>query len=106
MTFTGTFAGKNAIVTGGGSGIGAALCRALVAAGTDVLCTDIDGEAAAATATAARGPGRARAARKAATTAIPQEPPTSSPSSRASRLVIAKDSASETAITWSTTLGS
>ena len=63
MILGGTFAGKNAIVTGGGSGIGAALCRALVAAGADVLCTDIDGAAAAAVAAAARGPGSARAAR-------------------------------------------
>lgn len=63
MILGGTFAGKNAIVTGGGSGIGAALCRALVAAGADVLCTDIDGAAASAVAAAARGPGSARAAR-------------------------------------------
>jgi NAD(P)-dependent dehydrogenase (short-subunit alcohol dehydrogenase family) len=54
-------AGKQAIVTGAGSGIGAALCRALVAAGADVLCTDIDSAAAARTA-AALGP-RARSAR-------------------------------------------
>ncbi|WP_102144775.1 SDR family NAD(P)-dependent oxidoreductase [Mycobacterium hubeiense] len=47
-----TFAGKQAIVTGAGSGIGAALCRALAAAGAEVLCTDIDGEAAARTADA------------------------------------------------------
>ncbi|WP_029107936.1 SDR family oxidoreductase [Mycobacterium sp. URHD0025] len=42
--------GKQAIVTGAGSGIGAALCRALVAAGAEVLCTDIDEAAAACTA--------------------------------------------------------
>ncbi|BBX91071.1 SDR family oxidoreductase [Mycolicibacterium boenickei] len=46
-----SFAGKQAIVTGAGSGIGAALCRALVAAGAEVLCTDIDEAAAARTAT-------------------------------------------------------
>ncbi|OCB51005.1 short-chain dehydrogenase [Mycobacterium vulneris] len=46
-----TFAGKQAIVTGAGSGIGAALCRALAAAGAEVLCTDIDEAAAARTAT-------------------------------------------------------
>ncbi|OLP01545.1 short-chain dehydrogenase [Mycolicibacterium porcinum] len=46
-----TFAGKQAIVTGAGSGIGAALCRALAAAGAEVLCTDIDDAAAARTAT-------------------------------------------------------
>ncbi|OCB11553.1 short-chain dehydrogenase [Mycolicibacterium porcinum] len=46
-----TFAGKQAIVTGAGSGIGAALCRALAAAGAEVLCTDIDEPAAARTAT-------------------------------------------------------
>jgi len=57
-----TFAGKNAIVTGAGSGIGAALCRALVAAGADVLCTDIDTDAAAATVTSLTGPGTAKAA--------------------------------------------
>ncbi len=47
-----TFTGKQAIVTGAGSGIGAALCRALVAAGANVQCTDIDGEAAERTASA------------------------------------------------------
>lgn len=40
-------AAKSAIVTGAGSGIGAALCRALATTGVDVLCTDIDEEAAA-----------------------------------------------------------
>lgn len=56
-----TFAGKQAIVTGAGSGIGAALCRALVAAGAEVLCTDIDGGAAELTAAALGA--KARAAR-------------------------------------------
>jgi NAD(P)-dependent dehydrogenase (short-subunit alcohol dehydrogenase family) len=56
------FSGKQAIVTGGGSGIGAALTRALVEAGADVLCTDVDGDAAEQTARLSRGPGAARAA--------------------------------------------
>ena len=45
-----TFAGRQAIVTGAGSGIGAALCRALAAAGADVVCTDLDEAAVARTA--------------------------------------------------------
>ena len=52
----GPFTGKQAIVTGAGSGIGAALCRALVAAGADVVCTDVDGAAAARTAGACTVP--------------------------------------------------
>src|SRR6201991_3178680 len=47
-----TFAGRQAIVTGAGSGIGAALCRALASAGVTVVCTDIDGDAAEKTAAA------------------------------------------------------
>ena len=57
------FSGKQAIVTGAGSGIGAALSRALVAAGADVLCTDIDADAAKRTANEAPGPGSATWAR-------------------------------------------
>ncbi len=52
---------KQAIVTGAGSGIGAALCRALAGAGADVVCTDVDGDAAERTASALGA--RARAAR-------------------------------------------
>lgn len=44
------FVGKQALVTGAGSGIGAALCRALAQAGAEVMCTDIDADAAARTA--------------------------------------------------------
>lgn len=61
MTFK-DFAGRQAIVTGAGSGIGAALCRALVAAGADVLCTDVDGADAARTAEGLAGPGTATSA--------------------------------------------
>lgn len=56
-----SFNGKQGLVTGGGSGIGAALCRALVDAGAEVVCTDVDGDAAERT-TAGLGE-RARAAR-------------------------------------------
>src|ERR1700739_1220954 len=56
------FTGKQAIVTGAGSGIGAALCRALVVAGADVVCTDVDGAAAPRTAEGLHGPGTATSA--------------------------------------------
>jgi NAD(P)-dependent dehydrogenase (short-subunit alcohol dehydrogenase family) len=61
MTST-TFTGRQAIVTGAGSGIGAALCRALAAVGADVVCTDIDGAAAARTAESLHGRGSATSA--------------------------------------------
>jgi NAD(P)-dependent dehydrogenase (short-subunit alcohol dehydrogenase family) len=56
------FSARSAIVTGGGSGIGAALCRALAAAGAEVFCTDVDVEAARRTAATATGPGSVVAA--------------------------------------------
>jgi NAD(P)-dependent dehydrogenase (short-subunit alcohol dehydrogenase family) len=55
------FAERSAIVTGAGSGIGAALSRALVAAGADVVCADLDVGAAEKTVASVAGPGTARA---------------------------------------------
>lgn len=63
MTAPSALAGRSAIVTGGGSGIGAALTRALVAAGAHVLCADMDPNTAEAVASVAAGPGTARARR-------------------------------------------
>lgn len=54
------YAGASAIVTGGGSGIGAALTRALVSAGSHVVCSDIDLPAATRVAGSVTGPGSAR----------------------------------------------
>ncbi len=59
--FGGRFAGRNALVTGAGSGIGAALARALVTAGAHVVCTDLDGAAAERTAVALGSQARAEA---------------------------------------------
>lgn len=44
---TGRFEGRRFLVTGGGSGIGEALCRLVVAEGGDVTVLDRDGDAAA-----------------------------------------------------------
>jgi len=78
--------GKQAIVTGGGSGIGAALTRALVAAGADVLCTDIDGAAAESVAAGAAGPGTATPARLDVTDAAAVQTVVDDVVSRAGRL--------------------
>ncbi len=55
------YVGRTAIVTGAGSGIGAALSRTLVHAGAHVVCADLDLDAASAVASSCDGPGSARA---------------------------------------------
>ena len=48
--YAGPLAGRSAIVTGAGGGVGSALCRALGAAGATVVCADLDLDAAQRTA--------------------------------------------------------
>jgi NAD(P)-dependent dehydrogenase (short-subunit alcohol dehydrogenase family) len=55
------FAGRSAIVTGAGGGVGGALSRALGAAGAHVVCADLDPVAAERAAATVSGPGTARA---------------------------------------------
>lgn len=57
------YRGSSAIVTGGASGIGAALGKALVAEGAYVVLADLDGEGAARVAATLAGPGTARGVR-------------------------------------------
>ena len=54
-------AGRSAVVTGGGSGIGAALTRRLVSAGAHVTVADLDLDAAQRTVDSVDGPGTAAA---------------------------------------------
>lgn len=54
-----TYAGRSAIVTGGGSGIGAALVGRLVAEGAHVVAADLDVDAARQVAASVAGPGSA-----------------------------------------------
>ncbi len=54
-----SLSGRTALVTGGGSGIGAALTRALVRDGVHVVCADLDLAAATLVAGSVSGPGSA-----------------------------------------------
>src|SRR5690348_14060197 len=58
-----SYVGKSAIVTGGASGIGAALGKALVGAGAHVVLADLDGDGAEKVAASLSGPGSARGVR-------------------------------------------
>lgn len=55
------YAGRSAVVTGAGGGVGRALVHGLTAGGARVLSADLDLEAARRTADSAPGPGSARA---------------------------------------------
>ncbi|MBW2498276.1 MAG: SDR family NAD(P)-dependent oxidoreductase [Deltaproteobacteria bacterium] len=54
--------GRVAVVTGGGSGIGSGICRALATAGVRLVVADLDGERAESVAAAIRGQGGAAVA--------------------------------------------
>ena len=57
-----SLAGKVALVTGAGSGLGRQFSEVLAEAGADVACADIDGQSARAAAAAIEGLGRRSAA--------------------------------------------
>ena len=77
---------RQAIVTGGGSGIGRALVHALTRDGVAVCCADVDGAAAARVAGTAPGPGSAVAATVDVTSAAAVQDVVDDVVSRAGRL--------------------